>query len=89
MSKTSAKIHDPFTLAMLADRFAPSVCGLSELRDRGRARMRVISAAGLLVGLSQRVFAREPLPPSDIEAEEEKQVMLTCTFARVHCSRPP
>lgn len=38
------------------------------------ARVRVVTAAGLRVGLARRVFAREPLLPSDVEAEEEQQV---------------
>ncbi|CAM9506772.1 unnamed protein product, partial [Laminaria digitata] len=37
------------------------------------ARVRVVTVAGLRVGLAKRVFAREPLLPSDIEAEEEEQ----------------
>lgn len=36
--------------------------------------MRVVTAAGLRLGLAKRVFAREPLLPLDVEAEEEQQV---------------
>ncbi|CAM9717326.1 unnamed protein product, partial [Ectocarpus sp. 4 AP-2014] len=63
----------PFTLATLADRFAPTVINPSELRERVGTRVRVVTAAGLRVGLARRVFAREPLLPSDVEAEEERQ----------------
>ena len=59
---------------MLADRFGPAVVDPSEVRDRGGARVRVVTLAGLRVGLAKRVFAREPLLPSDVEAEEEEQV---------------
>lgn len=59
---------------MLAERFAPVVADPSELGERGGARVRVVTAAGLRVGLAKRVFAREPLLPSDVEAEEEEQV---------------
>lgn len=64
----------PFTLVTLASRFAPAVTDPSELRERGGARVRVVTAAGLRVGLATRVFARDPLLPSDVEAEEEQQV---------------
>lgn len=64
----------PFTLATLAGRFAPAIVDPSELRDRAGARVRVVTPAGLRVGLARRVFAREPLLPSDVEAEEEQQV---------------
>eukprot|EP00903_Cladosiphon_okamuranus_P005884 g5820.t1 len=63
----------PFTLATLASRFAPAVVDPSELRERALARVRVVTPAGLKVGLVRRVFAREPLLPSDVEAEEEQQ----------------
>ncbi|CAM9808914.1 unnamed protein product [Ectocarpus sp. 6 AP-2014] len=63
----------PFTLATLAGRFAPTVTNPSELRERVGTRVRVVTAAGLRVGLARRVFAREPLLPSDVEAEEERQ----------------
>ncbi|CAM9331727.1 unnamed protein product [Ectocarpus sp. 12 AP-2014] len=63
----------PFTLATLADRFAPTVINPSDLRERVGTRVRVVTAAGLRVGLARRVFAREPLLPSDVEAEEERQ----------------
>lgn len=66
--------HRPFTLATLAGRFAPAVTDPSELRERAGARVRVVTPAGLRVGLARRVFAREPLLPSDVEAEEEQQV---------------
>lgn len=64
----------PFTLATLAGRFAPAVVHPSELRERAGERVRVVTPAGLRVGLARRVFAREPLLPSDVEAEEEQQV---------------
>lgn len=59
---------------MLAERFAPAIVEPSELRERGSTRVRIVTAAGLKVGLAKRVFAREPLLPSDVEAEEEEQV---------------
>lgn len=58
----------------LAIRFAPAVVDPSELKDRVGARVRVVTPAGLRVGLAKRVFAREPLLPSDVETEEEQQV---------------
>lgn len=64
----------PFTLATLASRFAPAIVDPSELRERTGARVRVVTPAGLRVGLARRVFAREPLLPSDVETEEERQV---------------
>lgn len=63
-----------FTLATLAGRFAPAIVDPSELRERAGARVRVVTPVGLRVGLVRRVFAREPLLPSDVEAEEEQQV---------------
>lgn len=59
----------------MEDRFSPAVVDSCELRERSAARVRVVTAAGLRVGLTRRLFAREPLLPSDVEAEEEEQVM--------------
>eukprot|EP00752_Nemacystus_decipiens_P007119 g6377.t1 len=63
----------PYTRATLASRFAPAIADPSELRERTGARVRVVTPAGLRVGLARRIFAREPLLPSDVEAEEEQQ----------------
>lgn len=68
---------------MLAERFGPAVIDPSEVRERGGARVRVVTVAGLRVGLAKRVFAREPLLPSDVEAEEEEQVNLSSFLRRV------
>lgn len=64
----------PFTLATLAERFAPAIVEPSELRERGLTRVRIVTAAGLRLGLAKRLFAGEPLLPSDVEAEEEEHV---------------
>ena len=68
---------------MLAERFGPAVIDPSEVHERGGARVRVVTVAGLRVGLAKRVFAREPLLPSDVEAEEEEQVNLSSFLRRV------
>lgn len=78
-TKRTTENSRPVTLEMLADRFGPAVVDPSEVRDRGGARVRVVTVAGLRVGLAKRVFAREPLLPSDVEAEEEEQVRV-CTY---------
>lgn len=66
----------PFTLATLMERFAPVVADPTELRERSGARVRIVTAAGLRVGLAKRVFAQAPMLPSDVETEEEKQVIV-------------
>lgn len=58
----------------MQDRFAPVVCDSAELRERAAARVRVVTAAGLRLGLVKRVFAREPWLPSEVEVEEEEDV---------------
>lgn len=73
----------PFSLEMLAERFSPAVVDPSEVRERGGTRVRVVTVAGLRVGLAKRVFAREPLLPSDVEAEEEEQVKIPPFLAHV------
>lgn len=67
----------PFTLSILEGRFAPVLTDTNELRKRGGSRVQVGTTAGLRVGLAKGVFARKPLLPSDIEAEEREQVNLT------------
>lgn len=74
LAPSPSSSSSPFTLTTLAGRFAPAVVNPSELRERAGARVRVVTPAGLRVGLAKRVFAREPLLPSDVEAEEEQQV---------------
>lgn len=66
--------HCPFSLETLVERFGPALVDPTELRERSGARIRVVTAAGYWMGLAKRVFAREPLLPSDIEAEEEELV---------------
>lgn len=75
ISAANASDSRPFTLSIMEDRFSPVVVDSCELRERAAARVRVMTVAGLRVGLTRRVFAREPLLPSEVEAEEEEQVM--------------
>lgn len=44
------------------------------LWQRSCERVRIVTPVGLSLGLTRRLFAREPLLPSEIEAEEEVQV---------------
>lgn len=82
LSKRSSVYHRPFTLETLVERFGPALVDPTELRERSGTRIRVVTAAGYWMGLAKRVFAREPLLPSDIETEEEE---LVSAVARTMC----
>lgn len=81
-SGRSSVNHCPFSLETLLERFGPALVDPTELRERSGARIRVVTAAGYWLGLAKRVFAREPLLPSDIETEEEE---LVSAVERIMC----
>lgn len=64
----------------MQDRFSPVICDPAELRERTAAKVRVVTSAGLRLGLARRVFAREPWLPSEVETEEEEDVRFLQIF---------